>query len=61
MRSTNRGVTLAGANNIFEVAGIIIEEIPTGGYRIASNHEMASKTLTELCRSIVLELSSRGK
>lgn len=54
--SNNRGLTLAGANKIFSAVGIQFEEIPTGGYRTLTGDRQA-KTLTELCRQILVNLT----
>jgi hypothetical protein len=59
-----RSRKLAFANEIFEVLGIVIEELPTGGYKAihpACRPELApsAKTLTGLCQEIVIRLSKR--
>ena len=57
MRSnTNRAITLAGANKIFNVVDIEIKALPTGGYASSGRVSAASKTLTALCQELVKAL-----
>lgn len=54
--SSNRAVTLAGANKIFSVAGIEISHNPLGFYQSTGAIELQKPTLTELCQAIVSSL-----
>ena len=55
-KASNRAITLVGANKIFGVIGVCLEELPTGGYRSTGPIEISAKTLTELCQQIVLDI-----
>ena len=52
--SSNRALTLNGANKIFSAIDIEISEIETGGYQAAWREQnFKAKTLTELCQTLM--------
>lgn len=56
-RQNNRALTLAGANNIFSAIGVTIEKSDLGFYQAEMRGQVyQSKTLTELCQSLVKAL-----
>ncbi|MBD1918892.1 MULTISPECIES: hypothetical protein [Cyanophyceae] len=55
-KATNRALTLAGANKIFEAIGLEIKQHELGYYHCdCQGHEWKHPTLTGLCRSLVKE------